>query len=170
MTVREAAEADAEAIARIYNQGIQDRTATFETEPRTAEDIAALLKGGRGRYFTVVAERDGQVIAWAGTSPYRSRRCYEGVAEVSVYTDRSKRRSGAGRAVMSELFRQSEARGCWKLVSRIFPENEPSRALCRSLGFREVGIYRRHARLDGAWKDCVIVEKLLGEAAASQDL
>ncbi|TMG33746.1 MAG: N-acetyltransferase family protein, partial [Chloroflexi bacterium] len=101
----------------------------------------------------------------AGISPYRARRCYEGVAEVSVYTDRSHRRSGAGRAVMEELFRQTEGRGFWKLVSRIFPENEPSRALCRSLGFREVGIYRRHARLDGAWKDCVIVEKLLGEAA-----
>ncbi len=165
MKVRKSVEADAEAIARIYNQGIEDRTATFETEPRTAEGIACLLSQRRGRYPTVVAERDGKVIAWAGTSPYRQRRCYDGVAEVSVYTDRSQRRSGAARAVMTEIFRQSEGRGFWKLVSRIFPENEPSRALCRSLGFREVGIYRRHARLDGAWKDGVIVEKLLGEAA-----
>jgi len=165
MTVREAVEADAQAIARIYNQGIEERTATFETEPRTAGDIASLLSDRRGRYPMVVAEQGGKVIAWAGISPYRARRCYEGVAEVSVYTDRSHRRSGAGRAVMEELFRQSEARGFWKLLSRIFPENDPSRALCRSLGFREVGIYRRHARLHGVWKDCVIVEKLLGEAA-----
>jgi phosphinothricin acetyltransferase len=165
MTVRDAVEADAQAIARIYNQGIEEGTATFETEPRTADDIASLLIDRRGRHPMVVAEQDGQVFAWAGTSPYRDRPCYDGVAEVSVYTDHVHRRSGAGRAVMEELLRQCEGRGLWKLVSRIFPENAPSRALCRSLGFREVGIYRRHARLDGAWKDCVIVEKLLGEAA-----
>ena len=66
---------------------------------------------------------------------------------------------------MAALIAESEKRGLWKLVSRIFPENVASLALCRSLGFREVGTYRRHGRLDGEWKDVVIVELLLGDAA-----
>jgi len=156
---------DAAAIARIYNQGIEERLATFETEPRTAERIAALLVERGDRYPTVVAERDGQVIAWAGVTSYRSRPCYEGVAEYSVYVDRAARGMGAGRMVLEALFEVCAARGFWKLVSRIFPENVASLALCRATGFREVGTYRRHGKLDGEWRDTVIVEKLLGEAA-----
>lgn len=67
---------------------------------------------------------------------------------------------------MEALVREAESRGFWKVVSRVFPENESSLALCRRLGFREVGVYRRHAKLDGEWRDVVIVELLLGEAAA----
>lgn len=66
---------------------------------------------------------------------------------------------------MEALLREAEAMGTWNLLARIFAENAASRALCRSLGFREVGVYRRPAKLDGAWRDCVIVERLLGEAA-----
>ncbi len=155
---RSAEARDAEAIARIYNQGIEERAATFETEPRTREDVLAWLEHG---YPVVVAERAGAVAAWAAAHPYRPRACYEGVREVSVYVDRARRGEGLGRDVLEALARECERRGHWKLVSRIFPENEASRALCRSLGFREVGVYRRHARLDGAWRDCVIVERLL---------
>ena len=166
ITVRPARAADAAAIAAIYNQGIEERIATFETEPRAAEQIAASLREKGERYPTVVAERAGRVLAWAGVSSYRPRACYEGVAEFSVYADRAARGSGAARAALAELLRVCEQRGFWKLVSRIFPENQPSRGLCRRLGFREVGIYRRHGKLDGQWRDCVIVERLLGEAAA----
>jgi phosphinothricin acetyltransferase len=68
---------------------------------------------------------------------------------------------------MEALVREAESRGFWKLVARIFPENEASLALCRALGFREVGVYRRHAKLDGEWRDVVVVELLLGEAAGT---
>ena len=166
MTTRLARREDAAAIAEIYNQGIEERIATFETEPRHPEDIVAALDE-RGKHFpTVVAERDGRIVAWASASLYRSRPCYAGIGEYSVYVHREARGSGAGRVVLEALFRESEARGLWKLVSRIFPENVASLALCRATGFREVGVYRRHAKLDGVWKDCVIVEKLLGEAAS----
>jgi len=165
MTVREAVPADAAAIARIYNQGIEERVATFETELRTAGDIEAMLAARPAHYPTVVVERDGQLVAWASCSLYRDRRCYDGVAEVSVYVDRAGRRTGAGRAALAEVARLGAERGLWKLVSRVFPENEASRALCQRLGFREVGVYQRHAKLDGRWRDCVIVEKLIGEAA-----
>jgi phosphinothricin acetyltransferase len=83
------------------------------------------------------------------------------VREFSVYVARERRREGLGRTAMEALIAESAARGYWKLVSRVLPENDASRALCRSLGFREVGVYRRHAKLDGAWRDCVIVELLL---------
>jgi L-amino acid N-acyltransferase YncA len=162
---RLARHSDAAAIAHIYNQGIEERIATFETEPRTAEQLEAILAERGDRYPTVVVECDGAVVAWAGVSSYRSRPCYAGVAEFSVYVDRSARGTGAGRAALEALFVACQERGFWKLVSRIFPENEPSRALCRKVGFREVGLYIRHGKLDGQWRDCVIVEKLLGEAA-----
>jgi L-amino acid N-acyltransferase YncA len=164
-TTRLAREDDAEAIARIYNQGIAERIATFETEPRTAADIMAALAERGERYPTVVAERDGRVVAWAAASQYRSRPCYAGVAEYSVYTAREARGTGTGVVVLEALFAAAEERGLWKLLSRIFPENVASLALARKVGFVEVGVYRRHGKLDGAWRDCVIVEKLLGEAA-----
>ena len=164
VTTRLATLDDAAAIARIYNQGIEERIATFETEPRSADQIQALLAERGHRYPTIVAEQDGAVVAWAGVSSYRSRPCYAGVAEYSVYADRAARGSGAARSALESLFRACEERGFWKLVSRIFPENQASLGLCQRLGFRVVGVYQRHGKLDGVWRDCVIVEKLLGEA------
>ncbi len=164
--VRLAQPRDAAAIARIYNQGIEDRIATFETEPRTTAQIEAQLAERGERYPTVVVERDGQVVAWASASSYRSRPCYAGVGEFSVYVEREARGRGAGTAALRGLIRECEQRGFWKLLSRVFPENAASRALCRRLGFREVGVYARHGKLDGAWRDCVIVEKLIGEGLA----
>lgn len=105
------------------------------------------------------------MIAWAGASEYRARPCYAGVAEFSVYVAREARGSGAGRAAMEALIAACEERGIWKLVSRVFPENGASRRLLAGVGFREVGIYRRHGKLDGEWRDTVIVERLIGEAA-----
>jgi L-amino acid N-acyltransferase YncA len=161
---RRAKASDAEAIARIYNQGIADRVATFETDPRTAEEIADLLARRAERWPTVVVERDGELIAWAGASEYRPRACYAGVADFSVYVAREHRGAGAGRVAMEALIAECEGRGIWKLVSRVFPENEASRRLLAGLGFREVGTYRRHAKLDGVWRDTVIVERLIGDA------
>jgi phosphinothricin acetyltransferase len=161
LTTRRATAADAAAIARIYNEGIADRIATFETEPRTVEQIAAQLRDRGDRFPTIVAEHDGQVIAWASAGPYRSRPAYAGVAEHSVYVGRAARGKGAGRVVLAALCRAYAERGFWKLVSRIFPENVASLVLHERCGFRVVGVYRRHGQLDGAWRDCVIVERLL---------
>jgi phosphinothricin acetyltransferase len=164
MTVRLATPADAAAIAAIYNQGIAERIATFETGLRTAEQIAGQLTEKGERFPTIVVEREGRIVAFAGAGPYRSRRCYAGVAEHSVYVDPTARGCGAGRAALDALIETYEIRGFWKLLSRIFPENAASLALHERCGFRIVGIYRRHAKLDGEWRDCVIVERLLGEA------
>ena len=165
LITRVATVADAAAISRIYNQGIEERIATFETEPRSTAQVEAQLAEKGDRYPTVVVERQGEVLAWAGAGPYRTREAYAGVAEHSVYTAREARGTGAGRAALEALIREYEARGFWKLVSRIFPENQASLVLHERAGFRVVGVYRRHGRLLGEWRDCVIVERLLGEAA-----
>jgi phosphinothricin acetyltransferase len=166
LTARLATPADAGAIARIYNHGIEERIATFETEPRAPAQIEAQLRDKGERFPTVVVERDGQVVAWATAGAYRSRPAYAGVAEHSVYVAREARGTGAGRVALDRLCRVYEARGFWKLCSRIFPENVASLKLHERAGFRVVGTYRRHGLLEGAWRDCVIVEKLLGPAAA----
>ena len=166
LRTRLATSADAPAIAAIYNQGIADRIATFETEPRTAPQIAAQLTEKGDRFPTVVVERDGQVVAWASAGAYRSRPAYAGVAEHSVYVARDARGTGAGRAALEALCRAYAARGFWKIVSRIFPENTASLALHERCGFRSVGVYRRHGKLDGQWRDCVIVERMLDEPAS----
>ena len=161
MKTRQAEPGDAGTIARIYNEGIEDRVATFDTELRTADDILGWLEED---YPLVVAEADGEVRAWAVVHPYSARAVYSGVGDYSVYVSRESRGRGLGRVTLAALVQECEARGYWKLLSRIFPRNEASLALARSLGFREVGVYRRHGKLDGQWLDCVIVERLLGEA------
>jgi L-amino acid N-acyltransferase YncA len=158
MTARPATPADAVAMVAIYNDGIEDRVATFETRPRSEEDIRAWFDGS---HPIVVVEDEGNVIAFGSTSTYRPRDCYSGIAETSVYVARSSRRRGAGRIALEALIHAARNAGYWKLLSRIFPENRASLGLVRELGFREVGIYQRHGQLDGVWRDVVIVERLL---------
>jgi L-amino acid N-acyltransferase YncA len=160
--LRAATPHDAAAIARIYNDGIDGRLATFETRPRTAADVVAWFDG---RHPIVVVE-DGieGVTAFAATFAYRPRACYDGLAEFSVYVAGSQRGRGVGRLAMEGLIDAATAAGFWKLVSRVFVENQASRRLLRGLGFREVGVYERHGRLEGRWRDVVIVERLLPAA------
>jgi L-amino acid N-acyltransferase YncA len=159
--IRTASVDDAAAIAEIYNQGIQDRVATYETELRSAEDQQAWLQAIADSYPAVVAQLDDEIIGWAGAGPYRDRECYRGIGEFSMYVRRDWRRRGVGDLLLAGLISEAERLGLWKLLSRIFPFNEASRALCRKHGFREVGVYEKHARLDGRWLDVVIVERLI---------
>jgi L-amino acid N-acyltransferase YncA len=158
LQARLATSADAGDIAGIYNEGIAERIATFETRLRTEQDVRGWFDG---IHPIVVVEEEGAVVGFASSSSYRSRECYAGVAEFSVYVARSKRGRGLGKLALEHLMEQARKAGFWKLLSRIFTENEPSRALCRRLGFREVGTYIRHAKLDGDWRDVVVVEKFL---------
>lgn len=150
-------------MARIYNEGIVDRVATFETRPRTAADVRSWFDG---RHPSVVVECGGEVIAFGATFGYRPRECYAGIAEASLYVARAARGRGAGKLALRALIEAAAAAGFWKLVSRIFVENTASRSMCRQAGFREVGVYEKHARLDGAWRDVVIVERLIEAISA----
>jgi phosphinothricin acetyltransferase len=159
--IRTASVDDAGSIAEIYNQGIEDRGATYETKRRSAEDQRAWLQAIADRYPAVVAQIHGEIIGWAGAGPYRDRECYRGIGEFSMYVRRDWRRRGVGDLLLAGLISEAERLGLWKLLSRIFPFNEASRALCRKHGFREVGVYEKHARLDARWLDVVIVERLI---------
>lgn len=159
--VRDARVEDAAAIAAIYNSGVAGRLATFETEPRQAADIERRLST-LAAHPLVVADADGVgVVGWAGAAEYRPRACYGGIGEFSVYVAPDWRDKGVGRQLIEGLVAAAADRGYWKLVSRVFPENTASRALCRATGFREVGVYERHGFLDGRWRDVVIVERLI---------
>ncbi|MSV27694.1 MAG: N-acetyltransferase family protein [Bryobacterales bacterium] len=138
LTARSANASDASEIARIYNEGIEDRVATFETRPRSVHDVRGWFDGVRP---AVVVEATGDVVAFGATFTYRSRDCYSGIAEASLYVAREWRGKGTGRLAMSALINAAESAGFWKLLSRVFVENTASRRLVKSMGFREVGTY-----------------------------
>jgi L-amino acid N-acyltransferase YncA len=162
-TIRAAEAGDIGAIAAIYNEGIAERVATFETRPRTGAEVAAWLE----EPLPFLVATDGDSIAgFARVSPYSDRCVYAGVGEHGVYVARAARGRGLGRALLEALCAAAESAGLYKLTSRIFSDNGASRAAHLAAGFVEVGVQRRHGQLDGAWKDCVLVERLLGDAAA----
>ena len=161
--VRLARPTDAERVAEIYNQGIAERRATFETALRTAADLRQRIEDAPGHFPMIVAEDAGAVMGWASIGSYRERPCYAGVGEFSVYIHRDTRGRGVGRALLARLVEEARSRGYWKLLSRVFPANTASLGLCRSLGFRAVGTYEKHGQLDGRWLDVVIVERLIPE-------
>jgi L-amino acid N-acyltransferase YncA len=160
--IREATPADAKAIAAIHNDGIAERVATFETETQTAEDAMRRMESGLG---VVVAELDGSVVAWASAAPYERYQYYDGIAEVTVFVRSEARRQGIGRGLLQALAIKAEESGRYKLFGKIFATNEPSIELFKAAGYEEVGVHRRHGRLDGEWRDVLIVERLLGDAA-----
>lgn len=165
VTVRPATAADVPAITDIYNEGIRGCTATFETRERTPDEVRGWL--GDPRHPVLVADAASRVVGWVAASTYRPRDCYAGIAEFSVYVAGDARGRRVGDALLAAFLPACEAAGLWKVLSRIFPENQASRRLCARHGFREVGTYLRHGKLDGAWRDVVIVERLLGTAANS---
>jgi L-amino acid N-acyltransferase YncA len=162
--VRPATAADADTVAAIYNEGIADRVATFETCERGADDVRAWLADDRRPFL--VATRNGAVVGFGRVSPCSHRDVYAGVGEHAVYVARAARGHGVGRRLLEELCAAAEAAGLHKLTGRIFADNAASLAAHAAAGFRVVGVERRHARLDGEWRDCVLVERLLGDAAA----
>jgi L-amino acid N-acyltransferase YncA len=160
--IRPAAGGDVQAIAQIYNLGIAGREATFETRERSAREIADWL-GARGPLL--VAEVDGAVVGFARVSAYSGREVYAGIGEYGIYLGPSARGGGIGTRLLEALAQAAEQAGYHKLTAKLFTSNQASHALARRCGFRTVGTHLRHARLDGEWRDVIVVERLLGEAA-----
>lgn len=150
--------ANAASIAEIYNQGIDSGEATFETKPRSADQVREWFDR---KSVVIVAIEASVVVGFAAVFRYRPRDCYRGVGEFSIYMHEDHRGKGQGRRLMRELLESCRNAGYWKLVSRVFPENLACRSLLKGLRFREVGVYERHAQLHGVWRDVIIVEKLL---------
>ncbi len=161
IAIRPATAADAEAIATIYNQGIEDRIATLETELRTRDERRQWLAARSLRHPVIVAEAGGRVVGWGSLNVFNARKAYEYVADFSVYIERGWRGKGVGSRLLTRLIELGRELGYHKLVLSAFPSNTGGMALYQKLGFRTVGIYKEQGKLDGKWVDTIIMEKLL---------
>ena len=163
LVVRAARIDDAKEIARIYNQGVQDRTATFENAYVTPEERYLWLVARPDRYPVLVAEVKHTMMGWASLTPYSPRRCYEGIAELSIYIDRSLRGHGVGHELMNTMQKVACEKGYHKLIGRIIAANDGARVLCKETGWKEVGIHEAHGKLGGEWHDLALVEFAIPE-------
>jgi phosphinothricin acetyltransferase len=159
--LRHATAEDAEVICRIYNQGIEDRLATLETELRTPGERRRWLAARGPRHPVIVAEAAAGVVGWGSLNPFSAREAYRYVADFSVYVERGWRGKGVGRALLERLIALGREQGYHKLVLSAFPFNQAGVALYERMGFRTVGIYREQGLLDGRWVDTIVMEKLL---------
>lgn len=161
--VRLATAEDADAICRIYNQGIEDRLATLETELRTPDERRQWMASRTPRHPVVVAEAapGGAIVGWGSLNVFNARPAYRFVADFSVYVERAFRGKGVGRVLLTRLIELGREHGYHKLVLSAFPFNPGGMALYEKLGFRTVGVYEEQGQLDGKWVDTIVMEKLL---------
>jgi L-amino acid N-acyltransferase YncA len=143
------------AVEAIYADGIATGEATFETEPPSWD----AFDSGRLRDHRFVAVEGGTVVGWAAMSPTSSRSCYAGVVEHSVYVAENTRGRGIGRLLLEALIASADAAELWTIQTSIFPENAASVALHERAGFRIVGRRERIAKLDGVWRDTLLLER-----------
>jgi L-amino acid N-acyltransferase YncA len=159
--IRDARAADAAAICVAYNQGIEDRQATLETEPRTPAEREEWLADRGPRHPVLVAEVEGEVVAWASLEPFNARRAYDHVVQFSIYVERAHRGRGLGTMLLRAVEARARALGYHKLCLGALDRNVAGKALYAREGFREVGVYREQGVLDGLWVDTVVMEKIL---------
>jgi L-amino acid N-acyltransferase YncA len=146
---------DSETVLEIYRMGLETRNATFETTvPSWQEWDSKHLIHSR-----FVSELDGKVVGWAALTPFSSREVYRGVAEVSIYVADGFRGKKIGSNLMTQIIISSELNGIWTLVSSVFPENEATLRLHEKFGFRIIGKRERIAKLDGKWRDTILLER-----------
>ena len=161
VSIRPATLDDAAAICTIYNQGIEDRIATLETELRTPEERRQWMATRGLRHPVVVASTGSQVVGWGSLNAFNPRPAYDNVVDLSVYVERGWRGRGVGRALLQHLLPLARTLGYHKMVLATFPYNEAGVALYRKMGFSPVGVYREQRRLDGRWVLVLIMERLL---------
>jgi L-amino acid N-acyltransferase YncA len=159
--IRLAGPHDGETICHIYNEGIEDRVATLETELRTPEERRAWLANRSCRHPVLVAEVQGKVVGWASLNVFNPRAAYRFVADLSVYVARSARGTGVGSRLLDSLVTLAGELGYHKVVLAAFPTNAAGMALYTKHGFHAVGIYREQGQLDGRWVDVIAMERLL---------
>jgi phosphinothricin acetyltransferase len=161
MHVRPATAADAEACAAIYAPYVTDTAITFETDVPDADEMAARIAAASERHAWLVLEDEGRVIGYAYGGPYKARAAYRWSCEVSVYVERGRRRTGAGRALYAALLARLAERGFRMAVGGMTLPNDASVGLHRAMGFEPVGTYRRIGYKHGAWHDVAWAQRAL---------
>ena len=161
--IRVAEPGDAEAVSAIHDEAVMAGNATLRSEPRPLADVETMIAGVRP---FLVFESDGRVVGWAGAAAYEeSNPFYDGVGEVAVYVAEDARSQGAGSALLDALAHAAVESGMFKLVAKVFTTNTGSLRLFERAGYTTVGTHLRHGELRGEWKDVVVLERLLGDAA-----
>lgn len=161
MIIREAIEADLDSIKDIYNQGIEDRIATLETETKDQAYMEEWFAKHNGRYKLIVAEQDGEIVGWSSLNQYNSRKAYKGIADLSVYISRDHRGKGIGGLLLQSIEEHAKNNDFNKIVLFTFPFNQIGQGLYRKQGFREVGVFKNQGFMDGEYVDVMAMEKLL---------
>lgn len=161
LLIRSSEESDIKSIQQIYNQGIEDRIATLETEIKDFFYMKEWFEKHNGRYKVIVAESEGQIVGWASLNQYNNRCAYDGVADISVYISREFRGRGIGKKLLEDLQSLAIKNGFHKMILFTFPFNKLGQGLYKKMGFREVGVFKNQGFLDGKFVDVMAMEKLL---------
>ncbi|WP_255286511.1 MULTISPECIES: arsinothricin resistance N-acetyltransferase ArsN1 family A [unclassified Bacillus (in: firmicutes)] len=161
LLIRSSEESDIKSIQQIYNQGIEDRIATLETEIKDFFYMKEWFEKHNGRYKVIVAESEGQIVGWASLNQYNNRCAYDGVADISVYISREFRGRGIGKKLLEDLKSLAIKNGFHKMILFTFPFNKLGQGLYKKMGFREVGVFKNQGFLDGKFVDVMAMEKLL---------
>ncbi len=155
LVIRKMTELDWQMVADIYKQGIDTGNTTFEKEiPSWDKWNSSHLQKCR-----LVALLNKSVVAWAALTPVSGRCVYAGVAEVSVYVSNQHQGHKIGTIILEKLINDSECEGIWTLQAGIFPENKASIKIHENLGFRIVGYREKIGKMDGIWRDTVLLER-----------
>ncbi|MCK2002686.1 arsinothricin resistance N-acetyltransferase ArsN1 [[Brevibacterium] frigoritolerans] len=161
MVIRVAMETDIDSIKEIYNQGIEDRVATLETELKDQAFMEEWFAKHIGRFKVIVAEQEGEIVGWASLNQYNNRSAYNGVADLSVYISRDNRGKGIGGLLLQSIEKLAKENDFNKIVLFTFPFNQIGQGLYKKRGYREVGVFKNQGILDGEFVDVMAMEKLL---------
>ncbi|RQW13886.1 N-acetyltransferase family protein [Paenibacillus rhizophilus] len=162
VAIRTAKTEDLDDILLIYNQGIEDRIATLETETKNQDYIQKWFEEHQGRHAVLVAVAEHQVVGWASLNPYSHRCAYQGVADLSIYIHRDYRGQGIGSVLLLSIEEEARHNDFYKMVLFTFPFNLSGQGLYRKFGYREVGVFEDQGIMDGKPIDVMIMEKLFG--------
>jgi L-amino acid N-acyltransferase YncA len=161
--IRLATEKDIESIRNIYNEGIEDRIATLETETKDYSFMKNWFDNHIGRYQVIVAEEEGTILGWASLNSYNNRAAYLGVADLSLYISRESRGKGIGGKLLEAIQIIAIENDFHKIILFTFPFNQLGQCLYRNKGYREVGVFKNQGILNGQYVDVMAMEKLLME-------
>ena len=169
LTVRHVQETDAPALCEIFNEAVQDRLETFDSDPRELDEQRLRVAGAEQdpKHPIFVAELRDWVAGWAALTPYDTRIALDDIGEVYIYVRRTFRSYGVGRQLMRALQESAGKLGYRKLIGRILSKNQDGLNLCRATGWREVGRHTAHVHLKDGPHDVTVVECLLPLASAT---